>query len=262
MPSLFRFLDCRRGSGGHGLRRPVCHGDFPGARAKGDVHAGAGCQSAALTAEVLGERRCALLFATSLLRDCCWGSRPSNAPAQSTSDDGWNPFKWLEPAPRRKRPEPPVDAPIWSAMPPAGVRNRPVESSDLAPVMAPDTSGLPLDLWRGLEMADIERLLAGLDLPPRSPALHQVWRRMLLSSASPPAGAPSPDHFMALRLEALYRSGLLRDMAEVERGAAPGALCPGRSGAQGYRPRCARGGVRNDQVARQARRGFARTPQG
>ena len=29
---------------------------------------------------------------------------------------------------------------------------------------------------------------------------------------------------MALRLEALYRSGLLRDMAEVERGAAPGAL--------------------------------------
>ncbi|MDP9138265.1 MAG: hypothetical protein M3N38_08815, partial [Pseudomonadota bacterium] len=109
-------------------------------------------------------------------------------------------------------------------MPPAGVRNRPVESSDLAPVMAPDTSGLPLELWRGLEMADIERLLAGLDLPPRSPALHQVWRRMLLSSASPPAGAPSPDHFMALRLEALYRSGLLRDMAEVERGASPGPL--------------------------------------
>ena len=109
-------------------------------------------------------------------------------------------------------------------MPPPGVRNRPVESSDLAPVMAPDTSGLPLDLWRGLEMADIERLLAGLDLPPRSPALHQLWRRMLLSSASPPAGAPSADHFMALRLEALYRSGLLGDMAEVGRDAAPGPL--------------------------------------
>ena len=104
------------------------------------------------------------------------------------------------------------------AEPPAGVRNRPVESSDLAPVMAPDTSGLPLDLWRGLEMADIERLLAGLDLPPRSPALHQFWRRMLLSSASPPADAPSADHFMALRLEALYRSGLLSDMAEAGQG--------------------------------------------
>ena len=152
------------------------------------------------------------------------GLGPSNAPAQSPSEDGWNPFKWLEPGPRRKSAEPPVDRANLDRMPPAGVRNRPVESSDLAPVMAPDTSGLPLDLWRGLEMADIERLLTGLDLPPRSPALHQLWRRMLLSSASPPAGAPSADHFMALRLEALYRSGLLGDMAEVGRGAAPGPL--------------------------------------
>ena len=153
------------------------------------------------------------------------GLGPSDAPAQSPGEDGWNPFKWLEPpAPRRKSPEPPVDRANLDRMPPAGVRNRPVESSDLAPVMAPDTSGLPLDLWRALEMADIERLLAGLDLPPRSPAVHQVWRRMLLSSAPRPAGAPSPDHFMALRLEALYRSGLLGDMAQASGSAAPGAL--------------------------------------
>ena len=148
----------------------------------------------------------------------------TNTSAQSTSDDTWNPFKWLDPAPLRKPPEQPLDKANLQRVPPSGVSNQPVESSDLAPVMAPDTSGLPLDLWRGLEIADLERLLAGLDVPPRSPALHQVWRRMLLSSASPPAGAPSADHFMALRLEALYRSGLLRDMAEVERGASPGAL--------------------------------------
>ena len=152
------------------------------------------------------------------------GLAPADAFAQSTSDDVWSPFKWLDPAPRRKRPEQPLDNAKLERLPPSGVSNGPVESSDLAPVMAPDTSGLPLDLWRGLEMADIERLLAGLDLPPRSLALHQLWRRMLLSSASPPAGAPSPDQFTALRLEALYRSGLLHDMAEVERGAAPGAL--------------------------------------
>jgi hypothetical protein len=152
------------------------------------------------------------------------GLGPSAASAQAPSEDSWNPFKWLEPAPRRRQPEPPVDRANLERMPPAGVRNGPVESSDLAPVMAPDTSGLPLDLWRGLEMADIERQLAGLELPPRSPALHHLWRRMLLSSASPPAGAPSADHFMALRLEALYRSGLLGDMAEVSRSAAPGPL--------------------------------------
>ena len=153
-------------------------------------------------------------------------------------------------------------APIWSGCRRLACATGPVESSDLAPVMAPDTSGLPLDLWRGLEMADLERLLAGLDLPPRSPALHQLWRRMLLSSASPPAGAPSADHFMALRLEALYRSGLLGDMAEVSRSAAPGRSRRSPAGAQGHRSRRARGGLRNDQVAGGAAGGFARTPEG
>lgn len=151
------------------------------------------------------------------------GLAPTNAPAQSGSDDVWNPFKWLDPAPRRKQPEPPMDRANLERMPPAA-RNAPVESSDLAPVMAPDNSGLPLDLWRGLEMADVERLLATLELPPRSPALHQLWRRMLLSSASAPAGAQSPDHFAALRLEALFRSGLLSDMGELENGAQNGPL--------------------------------------
>jgi hypothetical protein len=81
--------------------------------------------------------------------------------------------------------------------------------------MAPDASGLPLELWRGLDLKTLEELLAGLELPPRSPALHRLWRRMLLSSATPPAGAPNSEHFVALRLEALYRSGLLADMETV-----------------------------------------------
>ena len=81
--------------------------------------------------------------------------------------------------------------------------------------MAPDASGLPLELWRGLDLKALEELLAGLDLPPRSPVLHRLWRRMLLSSATPPAGAPNDEHFMALRLEALYRSGLLADMESI-----------------------------------------------
>ena len=137
----------------------------------------------------------------------------TSASAQTASDENWNPFKWLEQAPRRKHPEPPVDR---AKLEQPSARNLPVESSDLAPVMAPDTSGLPLDLWRGLDMAGLEQLLTTIDLPPRSPALHQVWRRMLSSSASPPLGAPSPDHFAALRLEALFRSGLLGDMAQIE----------------------------------------------
>jgi hypothetical protein len=89
-----------------------------------------------------------------------------------------------------------------------------VERSELPAVLLPDGSGLPLDVWRGLGLAALEELLAQLELPPRSPALHRLWRRLLLSSAAPPEGA-STEHFLALRLEALYRSGLLGDMGET-----------------------------------------------
>lgn len=134
-------------------------------------------------------------------------------------DDAWNPFKQSDkPAPRRKALPPPVDQADLQREPRIDGRSRAVESSDLAPVAAPDNSGLPLNLWRGLDMAELERLLSTLDLPPRSPALHQIWRRMLLSAASPPGGSPTPDHFLALRIEALYRSGLLADMAQVLEG--------------------------------------------
>jgi len=148
----------------------------------------------------------------------------------AVAQDGWNPFKpnaerpgerWSRPsdaakpvpaAPMRGR-EP--DLPGQQPAPWASPRGGAVERSELAPVMAPDASGLPLELWRGLDLKMLEELLAGLELPPRSPALHQLWRRMLLSSATAPAGAPNSEHFVALRLEALYRSGLLADMETV-----------------------------------------------
>jgi hypothetical protein len=81
--------------------------------------------------------------------------------------------------------------------------------------MAGDASGLPFELWQGLDLAALEGLLAGLDLPPRSLGLHRLWRRMLKAAAAPPQGVPNAEHFTALRLEALYRSGLLDDMAEL-----------------------------------------------
>jgi hypothetical protein len=121
----------------------------------------------------------------------------------------------------RERQEPVAQQPAPWTQPRGGT----VEKGELAPVMAPDASGLPLELWRGLDLKTLEELLAGLELPPRSPALHQLWRRMLLSSATPPAGAPNDEHFVALRLEALYRSGLLADMATVlAENAAPGPI--------------------------------------
>src|SRR5436190_11730503 len=146
------------------------------------------------------------------------------------AEDSWSPFKSNAERPGDRRPRP---SEATTPVPPEPMRERPsdpasqqsapwaspragtVERSELAPVMAPDASGLPLALWRGLDLKALEELLAGLELPPRSPALHRLWRRMLLSSATPPAGAPNSEHFVALRLEALYRSGLLGDMDTV-----------------------------------------------
>jgi hypothetical protein len=143
------------------------------------------------------------------------------------AQDGWSPFKSNAERPRPNEAATPVPpAPVYERTPdPAGRQSAPwtsprggtVEKGELAPIMAPDASGLPLELWRGLDLKSLEDLLASLDLPPRSPALHQLWRRMLLSSATPPAGAANSEHFVALRLEALYRSGLLADMETVLR---------------------------------------------
>jgi hypothetical protein len=107
--------------------------------------------------------------------------------------------------------------PAWQAPRP---RRGSVERSELHPAVSADGTGLPLELWRGLDLKRLEDLLAVMELPPRSPAVHRLWRRVLLSSATPPAGANS-DHFLALRLEALYRSGLLLEMEELLGSASP-----------------------------------------
>jgi hypothetical protein len=150
----------------------------------------------------------------------------SNSPA--VAQGGWSPYRQnVDPAQQRGAREvaAPKAEPTWprpsgdpaNAQAPAwpAPRRGFVERSELSPVMSSDGSGLPLELWRGLDLKGVEDLLAVLQLPPHSPALHRLWRRVLLSSATPPAGAPDPDHFLALRLEALYRSGLVRDMEDL-----------------------------------------------
>lgn len=91
-----------------------------------------------------------------------------------------------------------------------------IERAELDPIVAADASGLPAGLWQGLDLKALEELIAPLALPPRSAALHALWRRMLTSNAPLPAGGEGPNHGLALKLEALYRSGLLAEMAEAE----------------------------------------------
>lgn len=102
---------------------------------------------------------------------------------------------------------PPPSAILQDSLGPA------VERGELAPVMAADGSGLPYELWRGVDIAGFEKLISEIEIPPRSPALHDLWKRLVTSNVTPPAGQTADIKFTALRLEALYRSGLAAEAA-------------------------------------------------
>jgi hypothetical protein len=164
-------------------------------------------------------------------------------PGHAHAQDDWNPFRQLDadPRPPRRAKEPPAVSPQAAAiktppeaadttpvaaarpgaasgdpLPPAvDERNRGVERGELAPVMSSDGSGLPYELWRGLDTNAVEGLIGKLEIPPRSPALHQMWRRLITSEAGGNGGAEAGPRFAAVRAEALYRSGLLGDAAAL-----------------------------------------------
>ncbi len=139
-------------------------------------------------------------------------------PANHAGAQDWNPFDLFGTEKGRSEPErqPPAAerGPDTITPPPGEVKSQAVERTDLAPVMATDGSGLPYELWRGLDVATFEHLIAEIEIPPRSPALHALWLRLITSDVTPPSGGEADQQFMALRLETLYRSGLLEEAAQ------------------------------------------------
>lgn len=91
---------------------------------------------------------------------------------------------------------------------------RGVVREDLDPVMAADGSGLPHELWNGLSAEQFAQAIAVLDLPPRSPALHALWRRLIGADTVPVSGTDG-SRFTALRVEALDQTGLIDEVAAV-----------------------------------------------
>lgn len=141
--------------------------------------------------------------------------------AGSAAAQDWSPFDpFNNPARGQpKQPPPKVTAPAANGddiIRPLGDSNgSAVERGDLTPVMAADGSGLPYELWRGLDVGTLERLISEIEIPPRSPALHQLWLRLITSNVTPPSGGVTDQHFLALRLEILYRSGLLEEASRA-----------------------------------------------
>jgi hypothetical protein len=132
-------------------------------------------------------------------------TEPATEPAWPRSPaDGAGP---PEPDPSRPNPN--------STVAPPGERSRTVMRDELTPVMAADGSGLPYELWRGLTVESIEQLFAAIEIPPRSPVLHGLFRRLITSDVPPPTGGASDPRFTALRVEALDRSGLIDEAAAL-----------------------------------------------
>ena len=82
-------------------------------------------------------------------------------------------------------------------------------------------SGGAPEMWRGLDAAETAELIRPLDLPPRSPALHGLWVRLMTSDAG--GGDRRLD---ALRLEALTRSGLLQAARAIAANASSAGVDP------------------------------------
>jgi len=157
----------------------------------------------------------------------------ANGPAGGSSYGAAQPFGGTTPAGTNPTTDATVDTPVepgrslapplpaayatpttQTPPPPLVDRSGAIEKGDLAPVIANDGSGLPYELWTGLDVAALEALIARLEIPPRSPALHSLWHRLITSNITAP-GASTDGRFNALRAEALYRSGLLDDAANA-----------------------------------------------
>jgi hypothetical protein len=140
-------------------------------------------------------------------------------PATTAFAQDWNPFdpfgtEKKRPEPERRPPPEQERGPDTIVPQPGEAKSQAVERLDLSPVMATDGSGLPYELWRGLDVTTFERLIAEIEIPPRSPALHALWLRLITSNVTPPGGGETDQQFMALRLETLYRSGLLEQASQ------------------------------------------------
>ena len=97
---------------------------------------------------------------------------------------------------------------------PPDEKSRGIERGELAPAMAADGSGLPQEPWAGLDIARVEGELGKLELPPRSPALGSLLRRLLVADPVPPSGVAA-DQFDAFRLDLLLRAGMPAAMRPI-----------------------------------------------
>ena len=141
-------------------------------------------------------------------------------PISGAAAQSWNPFDPFSTQERRpeREQQPPAGAPGQygdDVVGPIPRASNAVEMGDLAPVMSTDGSGLPYEVWSGLDGGRLEELISEVDIPPRSPTLQRLWQRLVTSTTLPPSGTAAEQQFFALRLELLFRSGLIDETTQM-----------------------------------------------
>lgn len=137
------------------------------------------------------------------------GSGPAQAPSQAYAPPPWES--------RTRDGGAPSAAPVGSS---PGMDRVSIEKSELAPIpgavsLPAPGSGAVSEIWRGLDAGSFEQLVASLQLPPQSHALHQLWRRLITSQDGGLPGDDDARRSLAVRAEALRRSGLIAEEARL-----------------------------------------------
>ena len=77
-------------------------------------------------------------------------------------------------------------------------------------VLSPEVSGLPFELWRGLESGEVARLINGFDYGG-VPAAQKLFQRVLLSETDVPLGSGNDNHVLIARIDKLLKIGALEE---------------------------------------------------
>jgi len=93
-------------------------------------------------------------------------------------------------------------------------------------VLGPDQGGFGPATWSGSDRAKIMRMIPRLPAAGRSAVMHDLTRRLMLTTAAPPTGAGEAGGLLSLRLATLVRLGAFAGFAELLAAIPEAAITP------------------------------------
>lgn len=96
-----------------------------------------------------------------------------------------------------------------------------MDPSSIGLLDSPTDGSLGVGMWTGTPRTVIEQLLPKLPMATGSAVMHDLARRLLLTSAAVPSGTTSGPSLLAIRIERLAAGGMLSEVNQLLRLASP-----------------------------------------